>query len=212
MPLIKSGSRSVVSKNISEMVHSGYPQKQAVAASLSNARKYAHMAAGGVSSPFGERMAARQAFHEGFLHSSVPGRTDKLPITVAGGSYVVPSSHVAAIGQDNSLAGAAILDKMFKSGPYGTSATSLHSAKAPVPKLGNLTPKPATAKLASGGTPSGHPVEIVAAGGEYVIPPHALIAKYGDLDHAHKALDQWIVSHRKTHAKTIAKLAPPKKD
>lgn len=39
MPLRKGKSRKVVGENIREMMHSGYPQKQAVAASLSNARK-----------------------------------------------------------------------------------------------------------------------------------------------------------------------------
>lgn len=39
MPLHKGKSRKVIGENIREMVGSGYPQKQAVAASLDQARK-----------------------------------------------------------------------------------------------------------------------------------------------------------------------------
>ncbi len=39
MPLAKGKSKKTVSKNIKEMVQSGHPQKQAVAAAINMARK-----------------------------------------------------------------------------------------------------------------------------------------------------------------------------
>lgn len=39
MPLKKGSSKATISKNIAEMRKSGYPEKQAVAASLNEARK-----------------------------------------------------------------------------------------------------------------------------------------------------------------------------
>jgi len=203
MPLIKSGSRKAASENISEMVHAGHPQKQAVAAAMRNARQYgAHMASGG-SPPFGERMAARQIFREGFLHSSVPGRTDKLPISVAGGAYVLPADHVAALGQGNSLAGANSVNRMFKMGPYGTTPMPLRGTGVRAPRL-NLR----AGKFAQGG--HGKPTDIIAAGGELVIPPHKIVERFGNLEKGHKALDQWVIGTRKKGIKTLRGLKPPK--
>lgn len=39
MPLAKGKSKKVISKNISEMIESGHPKNQAVAASLEQARR-----------------------------------------------------------------------------------------------------------------------------------------------------------------------------
>lgn len=39
MPLQRGSSKKIISSNIKEMMDSGYPQKQAIAASLSNARR-----------------------------------------------------------------------------------------------------------------------------------------------------------------------------
>ena len=39
MPLKKGSSRATISANIKEMIASGHPQKQAVAAALANARR-----------------------------------------------------------------------------------------------------------------------------------------------------------------------------
>lgn len=219
MPLIKSGSRAAVSENIAEMRHAGHPQAQAVAAALSNARKYGgKFAAGG---PSGERYAQRQVQSQGFLHSSVPGRTDKLPITVGGGAYVLPADHLAAIGQGNSLAGKEIVNKMFKMGPYGMANGAIHSAKGPQPHLGLRAPPMAKAhgsRFKRGGESGGGDVDIIAAGGEFIIPREKIIEMFSApgrsreeaLEIGHGELDKWVKRTRKKHIKQLRELKPPK--
>ena len=206
MPLIKSGSRANVSRNISEMVHAGHKKSQAIAAALNNARKYGAKFASGGSAPFETRMSARALTHEGMIHSPVPGRTDALPITVGGGSYIVPADHLAALGQGNSTAGAHIMNQMLGLSKKG----GLKVPRAIIHRQGRMK----MPHIATGGSPPSHgsKVPIIAAGGEYVISPEKVReVGGGDIDHGHRVLDHWVLSTRKKHIKTLKNLKPPKK-
>jgi hypothetical protein len=60
-----------------------------------------------------------------------------------------------------------------------------------------------------GGEP---PTEIVAAGGEYVISPAAIVRVLGDLDEGHEELDAFVEAARAETVKTLKGLPGPKKD
>lgn len=145
--------------------------------------------------------------HIGPVLSNVPGRTDNHRVKVPSGSYVLPAQHIASMGQGNSVAGLDLAHSMF-SGPYGASAGKIgHGAGAPRP--------PRMMKgLADGGAPEpdyGQPVDVDISGGEYVIPPGAIIHRFGNLDDGHKALDKWVMETRKKEIATQKKLPPPAK-
>jgi len=64
---------------------------------------------------------------------------------------------------------------------------------------------------ADGGATDGVP--IVAAGGEYVIPPEDVVEiGKGDMDHGHKILDAFVKKMRQKTIKTLQNLPGPKKD
>lgn len=167
MPLKRGKSKKTISGNIREMMKAGYPQKQAVAASLETARR--SRATGGEV----------KKTHVGPIHSLVAGRTDHLPINVPSGSYVVPADIVSALGEGNTMAGFRVLNDMFG-----------------VQKLGD--------------EPS---VEIVAAGGEYVISPNATTrVGGGDIDAGHRCLDEFVKKYRAKTVSTLKRLPGPKRD
>lgn len=188
MPLKHGSSQETISDNISEMVDAGHPQDQAIAAALRTAR-----ARGG-----------RTKVHKGAIHSSVAGRTDHLPMHVASGSYVIPADIISAMGEGNSMAGFKVAKNIFSGkGPYGQSG---------MPYGANGLPYgvPAPRKAEGGDVDS---VPIVAAGGEYVIPPEDVVEiGKGDLDHGHKILDAFVKKMRQRTIKTLQKLPGPKKD
>ncbi len=136
MPLANGNSSATKSTNIKELMATGkYPQRQAVAIALSNARRHPradggslpppprlHRAMGGAMPqvPWDERQEARGEAATGFVHiGGSGGRTDVLPVSPAAGSYVVPSDVIAGLGQDNSLNGAQVVQRMLATGPGG---------------------------------------------------------------------------------------------
>jgi len=133
--------------------------------------------------------------HRGPIHSAVAGRTDHLPMHVDAGAYVIPADIISAMGEGNTVAGFKIAKDIFDQGPlpYGQSGLP----------YGVSTPHRAT----------GGAVPIVAAGGEYVIPPDQVTRiGQGSLDDGHKILDNFVKKYRKKTIKTLSTLPGPAKD
>lgn len=200
MPLINSASPSAFKRNLKTELSARKPKDQALAIAF-RVQREAKAAGGGVSAPpFYARAEARNLEHSGMIHSPIAGRTDKLPMGVRQNSYVVPADVVSGIGQGNSMSGANALSQLFKMGPGG-----LHLSK-----MGGGSSRK---HFADGGSPEGEgPVEIVAAGGEFVIPPES-VAEIGggDMKRGHELLDAMVMHIRKKTIKTLSKLPKPKK-
>jgi hypothetical protein len=132
------------------------------------------------------------------IHSPVAGRTDRLPMGVRQGSYIVPADVVSGIGQGNSTSGANALAQLFKLGPGGLHLSRFGSGRR--------------RSFASGGSPDGEgPVDIIAAGGEFVVPPET-VAEIGggDMKLGHDRLDDMVLHIRKNTIRTLQKLPKPK--
>lgn len=138
---------------------------------------------------------------QGFLKSSIPGRTDKLNLHVAPGSYVIPADTVSHLGQNNSLAGAKVLDRLFNRGPRGANL-----ALRGRPRMGRMF-------MAEGGAAEGQEnVPIIAAGSEYILTPEQVAEiGNGDVKVGHQILDDFVMSVRQAHIKQLKALPRPKK-
>ena len=164
-----------------------------------------------------ERAEARSMLHSGPISSIVPGRTDRHSVHVASGSYVLPADHVSGMGQGNTQAGHAILNHMFRSGPYGSGLPPVkHGAGPPKSAHAAVIPAPNIPKFQSAGggkdDKTGEPVPVVVAGGEYTIPPHVVaMIGGGDVKRGHRILDAWVLSRRKKLVQELKGLPPPAK-
>ena len=212
MPLSLGKSQKTISHNISEMVHAGHPQAQAIAAALNTARQT--KAGGGpmdyrkpdMSIPEPDYpMGGQHMTHAGPIHSPVAGRTDHLPMNVKSGSYVIPADIISSMGEGNTMAGFKVARRMFSSSPYNNNQKQPYADAAQPYAEG----KPYTGRAEGGESP----VEIVAAGGEYVISPEDVTRLGGgDIDHGHDILDHFVTGYRKKTIDTLKKLPGPKRD
>lgn len=204
MPLIKSGSDRAFKRNVSTLMRdvgkSPKVQSRDQALAISYAIKRRGKAAGGeVAMPAVEDPGP---LHEGPVVSDVPGRTDQHNIRVKAGSYVLPSSHVASLAEDNTIGGFSVLDKMFSKKSATGSIGAMRGLRGPNRK-----------RRADGGMVSNDPdVPIVVAGGEYVLNPEQVLqVGGGDIKHGHEILDAWVKSGRKKHIETLRGLPGPAK-
>jgi hypothetical protein len=207
MPLKKGSSQKAVSSNISELIHTGRPQKQAIAIALKTARET--KAEGG---PFfgSPSTAVTEKIHTGPIHSPVAGRTDHLPMHVPSGAYVIPADIISAMGEGNTMAGFRVANTIFTEMPFakGTPGGMTDPTKG-MPGTDAQLGLPA--KRAMGGATGAVP--IVAAGGEYVIHPDDVTRLGGgNIDAGHKLLDDFVKRMRAKTVQTLRKLPGPKKD
>jgi hypothetical protein len=174
------------------------------------------------STPWFVRQEAKGVVPHGMLGGAGLGRDDQLPISVPSGAYVVPADIVSGIGQGNSEAGGKLLASFFH-GPLGMPAMHTHGGfggphnirmgMAKLPRgagVGSVLTQTKSPGFADGGSTPHTP--IVAASGEFVIHPHAVLRiGRGDLQRGHDTLDELMKILRAKHVKQLRQLPPPVK-
>lgn len=202
MPLKHGSSNAAKSLNIHEMIESGHPRDQAIAAAMRIART--PKAGGGPfnfkASPV--RQLVKPDTHTGPIHSAVAGRTDHLPMKVPSGAYVLPADIVSSLGEGNTMAGFKVIKTLFDKPDY--------TGGTPYGEQGLPYGATAPGKAAGGAAEN---VAIIAAGGEHVISPERVMAiGKGSLDDGHKILDHFVKQVRAGTVKKLASLPGPKKN
>jgi len=76
-------------------------------------------------------------FRGGLIAAPVHGRTDKIPLNIPSGSYVLPADIVSAMGQGNTIAGAKMIQEVMKGAPYGAASGGPYGSNAVSMKRGS---------------------------------------------------------------------------
>ena len=166
-------------------------------------------------SPWWTRSEAREAESPTFYSGATGGRSDQVNAAPPAGSYVLPADVVSHLGEGNSIAGAAAVQRMLGTGPYGVPLESMRVRGSEFSRMPAPPHDPAllrqTIGEARGGSVDRVPVKV--SDGEILIPP-AAVARIGggSVPRGHRALDAFVKRVRADHIKTLRELPGPAKN
>jgi hypothetical protein len=172
-----------------------------------------HFDMGGMPSSQEDPWWTRSEAHgeSGLIHAYTPGRTDTINMEPLAESHIIPADVISGLGEGNTLAGAAVMDRIVNSAPFGTQMPrGSHGRGPPAP------PHVSSRQFESrGGQPVGklgQRVPIIAAGGEYKVSPEQVLRLgRGSYKRGHDLLDAFILEVRKRTIKDMKNLPGPKK-
>jgi hypothetical protein len=239
MPLIKSASKAAISKNISEMVHAGHPQNQAIAAAMDTARRAKKKAGGGpIGMPPGLKMPGQQ--NQADDQNKGRGGPTVNPPAIPHVPWKVkaPNSIAASIKAPKVAPGALVgptpgrADAVSTKVPNGShilpadtvSALGQGNSSAGFARLSSAFPNSAKVghpfgaggrgpgTMARGGKADKDLVDVNLSHGEFRILPEDVAAiGGGDREKGHDILDKFILHVRNKQIRKLAKLPGPEK-
>ncbi len=165
----------------------------------------------------------------GPLLGATDGRADDVNTSVPNGSHIIPADIVSALGEGNSVAGAAKLGKMFPNS-RGPKAPAIKMGMQRIPAMPRIPQQPAQHMphilrnqahmprmphmpgmpkgLKHGGNAAHVPVRL--SDGEFAVHPLDVARSGGgNIERGHRALNHWIMTVRKEDIERRKKLPGP---